>query len=620
MPKGQLQIHTENLLPIIKRWLYSDKEIFIRELVSNACDAINKLHIIKDRGLTPTELQAPRIDIQIDSDKKTITISDSGIGMTKEEVEKYIAQVAFSGAEDFLKKYTTSNEKDQIIGHFGLGFYSAYMAASKVDIQTLSYAEGSDPVFWSCDGSSAYEIDTGSRTTHGTDIILHIQEDSTEFLELDTLKKILTKYCSYLPFPIYLNQERINPNEPLWLKPASECTKEEYIQFFHQLYPEEYQDPLFWVHINVDYPFNLRGILYFTRLDRQYDPNKNYIRLYCNRVYVSDHCQEILPQYLASMRGAIDSPDIPLNVSRSSLQMDKTVRQLSSHISKKVADKLNTLYTQDRDSYCQSWEDIGIIVKIGAIQDEKFYNNVKNALIWPTLDKKWISADDYISKNSEAYNKKVYYALNSRDQSHLESVYLEKNIDVLVMSDMVDTSMVGFLEQKFPEVKFCRIDGDLHDILLDPTKEDGASDDSGKTITATILELASGAFGSESKMKFEAKSVASDNIPGFVVIEEQMRRMREYLARMNPEFLKTNPLGQDNQTLVLNTNHPMVRSLPTIANIDPQLADAMVHHIYDLALIAQNEMRDDRFQAFLKRDQDLMSKLAQRFCQEYSAS
>ncbi|MBS0649908.1 MAG: molecular chaperone HtpG, partial [Verrucomicrobia bacterium] len=370
MAQGTLKIHTENILPIIKKWLYSDKDIFVRELVSNACDAMQKCKVLREHNQIEALDDEFRIDIVIDKEKRTLTISDTGIGMTADEVEKYIAQIAFSGAEEFLGKYKTQNEKDQIIGHFGLGFYSAYMVAEKVTIDTLSYQNNSTPVFWSCDGSSEYQIDAGARSKRGTDIILHIDKDNEEFLEEAKIRSILQQYCAFLPFPIHLNGTHLNSKQPLWIKPANECTEQEYLDFYHALYPMD-PDPIFWIHLNVDYPFNLKGILYFPKITRRFDWNHSLIKLFCNRVFVSDNCKDLIPDYLMVLRGAIDSPDIPLNVSRSYLQMDRTVRQLSSHIAKKVTDRLSSLYTTDRAKFLEAWPDIEMIIKLGILQDEK---------------------------------------------------------------------------------------------------------------------------------------------------------------------------------------------------------------------------------------------------------
>ena len=352
---GKLKIHSENILPIIKKWLYSDKDIFVRELVSNSCDAISKL-----RKLTNDANETWRIDIKIDKENRTLTFSDNGLGMNHDEVETYISQIAFSGAEEFIQKYQSDKEEDQIIGHFGLGFYSAYMVAQNVEIQTLSHKDGADPMHWSCDGSVDYTLEKGSRETRGTDVVLHLSKEEDEYLDDTRLRQILHHYCSFLPYPIFLNDKQINEKPPLWMKPASECTEQEYLDFYRHLFPME-PDPLFWVHLNVDFPFNLKGILYFPKLAQDGELKKETIQLFCNRVFVSDNCRDLLPEYLTILRGAIDSPDIPLNVSRSYLQMDRTVRQLGSHISKKITDRLAALYRSEKEKFLTYWEDIELI-------------------------------------------------------------------------------------------------------------------------------------------------------------------------------------------------------------------------------------------------------------------
>ncbi|HUD02363.1 MAG TPA: molecular chaperone HtpG, partial [Rhabdochlamydiaceae bacterium] len=389
MTHGTLKIHTENILPIIKRWLYSDKDIFVRELVSNACDALRKLQILRDQNLADIKDEELKIELVIDKEARTLQFIDTGLGMTAEEVEKYIAQVAFSGAEEFMNKYQ-SGEKEQIIGHFGLGFYSAYMVAEKVTIDTLSYQASAEAAFWSCAGSSDYLLEKGTRASRGTTITLHVQED--EFLEENRLREILQRYCLFLPYPIYLNGTRINEQDPLWLKNSADCTEKDYLDFYHTLYPLE-PDPIFWIHLNIDIPFHLQGILYFPKLTKRFDWNKSNIQLFVNRVFVSESCKDLIPDFLMCLRGAIDSPDIPLNVSRSSLQMDRTVRQLSSHISKKVADKLAALHQSDKEKFLAAWPEIEMIVKLGMLQDEKFYARAKDFLVWKTTADTWTTLE-----------------------------------------------------------------------------------------------------------------------------------------------------------------------------------------------------------------------------------
>ena len=469
MIKKSLSIHSENILPIIKRWLYSDKDIFIRELVSNACDAIHKVKVLRDHGEAAATDEEFRIDIKINKEKRTLTFTDNGIGMNAEEVEKYIAQIAFSSAEEFLEKYKTNKEGDQIIGHFGLGFYSAYMAAEHVEIQTLSYRQGSEPVFWSCDGSSEYTLEKGNREARGTEITLFIDKDSDEFLDENRLKEILRHYCAFLPYPIFLEGQQINTHFPLWIKSPAECTEKDYLDFYHYLYPFK-EDPLFWVHLNVDYPFHLKGILFFPKIQQDFDFNKNTVRLYCNRVFVSDNCKDVIPHYLMALQGVIDSPDIPLNVSRSYLQMDRTVRQLSSHISKKVSDSLSMLYRTNKEKYYKCWEDISVLIKLGAIEDEKFYERIKDILIWKVVDDGWTTLDEYLERNREKTKEKILYTKDEKHLSHFIDLYKKRNIEVLSFNSNVDSYLIHYLEPKIAPVQFQRIDAGVDENLMDKEK------------------------------------------------------------------------------------------------------------------------------------------------------
>ena len=474
MEKKDLSINSENILPIIKKWLYSEKDIFIRELVSNATDAINKLKIID-----PKLEKKFRIDISVDKKAKTLTISDNGIGMTAKEIEKYISQIAFSGASDFLEKYKSKDEKDQIIGHFGLGFYSAYMVSKKVTIDTLSYQDNEKASFWSCDGSSTYFIDTGKRKNRGTTITLHIDDENEEYLDENRVKNILTKFCPYLPFAIHVNDKHINNKSPLWQEKASDLKDKDYLTFFKELYPFE-EDPIFWIHIDVDYPFHLKGILYFPKIKRDFDFNKNSIKLFCNRVFVSDNCRDIFPEYLMVLKGAIDSPDIPLNVSRSYLQTDRTIKQLGLHISKKICDKLKKLFINDREKFIKSWENIETIIKLGILQDEKFYERSKDFLIFKEVNTdSWITIEEYLSRNKDKVENKIFYT--SDNNSHFLKIYKEKQIDVLFLNQHLDTAVINFLENKLKNEKFQRIDGAIDDSIIDKSKENTVLDSDGKT-------------------------------------------------------------------------------------------------------------------------------------------
>lgn len=604
MAQGKLQIHTENILPIIKKWLYSDKEIFVRELVSNACDALSKLRILSEQGEATIAEEEMRIDVKLDKEKRLLKFIDTGIGMTKEEVEKYIAQVAFSGAEEFLSKYKSQDEKDQIIGHFGLGFYSAYMASSKVEIQTLSYKANSEPVFWACDGTSDYTIEKGARKERGTEITLFVDKESDEFLDEHRLRQILTSYCSFLPFPIYLNDERINKKDPLWLKNPSDCTEKEYLDFYKQLYPMD-AEPIFWIHLNVDYPFHLKGILYFPKLNRRFDWNQSNIKLFCNRVFVSDNCKDLIPEYLIMLKGAIDSPDIPLNVSRSTLQMDKTVRQLSSHISKKVSDRLATLYQTEKQKFIETWQDIELVIKLGAIQDDKFYEKIKNVLVWKTLKNEWLTAEEYLEKNKEKTENKIFYTSDEKSSSLFLSLYSEKNIEVLCATSPVDTALINTLEGKLSPAKFQRIDGALDKSILDEKREKSLLDADGKTESAKMADFIRTHLGKE-KVEVEAKSLASDTLPAFILFDEEMRRMRDYMALSGQSL----PISlTDKRTFVVNTNSKLINRIYGLRTKDPELAKEMIHHLYQLSLLSQKELAPEELSSFVERSGRVLEKL-----------
>lgn len=596
MTKGTLEIHSENILPIIKKWLYSDRDIFVRELVSNACDAIQKYKIVSD-GVE----EDFRVDVTIHKEAKTIVFSDNGIGMDEEEVRKYIAQIAFSGAEDFVQKYQSKKESEQFIGHFGLGFYSAYMVADKVELDTLSYQENAKPAFWSCDGSTEYQLQEGKRQTHGTDITLFINKESEEFLDASRLKQVLKHYCSFLPFPVYLGGERINAQEPLWIKAPSECTDKDYLDFYSYLYPFE-EPPLFWMHLNVDYPFHLKGILYFPSLRKEFDFAKHTVKLYCNRVFVADNCKDVIPEYLMVLRGIIDSPDIPLNVSRSYLQVDHTVRQLSNHISKKVSDSLSSLFKSDRPRFEASWKDIAPIIKLGAIQDDKFYERVKDILIWKTTQSTWLNIQEYEDRNKGKIPDKVLYTFD--EKGHLADLYQEKQIDILLADFRLDPYLFQTLERK-GSLKFKRIDAEVAEHLIDKDKEKTILDAEGKTEAGRLADYYRRHLVKES-FDVEAKSLSSKDLPALVVIEEDQRRMRDYLATMDPE----GKMGTaTKRTVVLNTNNALVVALPKIEEKDPALAKELAQEVIDLSLLAQKELNPETLQIFIKRTTQVLEKL-----------
>jgi molecular chaperone HtpG len=609
MSKQTLQIHSENILPIIKRWLYSDKDIFVRELVSNACDAIHKVKILRDQGLAQAQDQEFRIDIRVNKQERTLRFIDNGIGMDAEEVQKYIAQIAFSGAEDFLSKYKTNNERDQFIGHFGLGFYSAYMVAEKVEINTLSYKEGAEPVFWSCDGSSEYLLEKGTRQEQGTEITLFIDKDSEEYLELFRLREILKHYCSFLPYPVYLEGQLINDKPPLWIKAPSECSKNDYLEFYRYLYPLE-ADPLFWVHLNVDYPFHLKGILYFPKIQRDFDLSKASVKLFCNRVFVSDNCKDVIPNYLMVLRGVIDSPDIPLNVSRSYLQMDRTVRQLSAHISKKVSDSLGALYRTEREKYIECWEDLSMVLKMGMLEDEKFYERVKEFLIWKNTGGAWTTLEEYLERNAGKTKDKVLYTRDEQHASHFLEMYHQKGIEVLCAGLPVDPFVMQFLENKMASVKFQRIDAALDENLLDTGREKTILDASGKTEAARLADFIRSKLAQD-QVAVEAKSLATESMPGFVLIDEEQRRMRDYLQRMHPkEAEELRQQGLKGQTFVVNTNHPLMAALQKIDSVDPELATDLVKHTYELSLLSQRELDAAALKEFVSREHRVLERFS----------
>jgi molecular chaperone HtpG len=584
MRQNNLSIHSENILPIIKKWLYSDKEIFLRELVSNACDALNKVRIVLG------EQENGKVSIAIDKKNKTVTISDNGIGMTEDEVEKYIAQIAFSGAEEFVAKYKSQTEKEPIIGHFGLGFYSSYMVAAKVQIDTLSYQENAKPVFWECDGSSSYTIGAGKRQERGTSITLHLDEQSLEYLEEVKLKELLDRHCSFMPFPIELNGTSLGNATPLWMKAPSECTEKEYLDFYRKLFPNDrtFQDPIFWIHLNVDYPFHLQGILYFPKIHRRFDANESTIKLFCNRVFVSDNCKDILPDYLMILKGAIDSPDIPLNVSRSYLQVDKNVKQLSSHISKKVADKLNQLYKTDREKFISCWPDVEMIVKLGLLQDEKFYEKIKDILIWKTSQGQW----SVLSPE----NKKVLYA--TTENSPLIKLYKE---EVIIASTPLDIAVIQFLENKLSST-FQRIDGALDDSLLDPSKEKSLLDADGKTEAVRIADFVRSSL---ENVEVEAKSLATEELPGIVILDENQRRLRDYiqLTQGSSDFAAK-------KTFVVNTNNKLVQALCKLQHKQPEIAADAVKGLYELSLLSQKEADTANLEQIISRQTQVLEKMA----------
>ncbi|HRW58418.1 MAG TPA: molecular chaperone HtpG [Chlamydiales bacterium] len=590
MAKGKLSIHSENILPIIKKWLYSEKDIFIRELISNSTDAISKLRIIAGReNITLNEM---RIDIHIDKENKTIKIFDTGIGMTGEEIEKYIAQIAFSGAEDFIEKYESKDEKDQIIGHFGLGFFSSYMVAKKVEIHSLSYQKEAKASHWICDGSSDYELLESDKTSIGTEITLHISEDSEEYLDESKLNQIVKRFCPYLPYPIYINDQHINNKDPLYLKPASECSNEDYLSFYKELYPFE-KDPVFWIHFNVDYPFNLKGILYFPHIEPNYDLNKSEIKLFCNRVFVSNDCKEILPKHLMILKGALDSPDIPLNVSRSFLATDHTVRKLASHISKKIASQLKSKYLSDKEAFIKIWKEIEIIIKLSILQDGEFYDKVKDCFLFETLNGSFVTIKEYLEQNKDKTQDKIFYVHANQKDSSLTKLYKEKNIDILLLNPYIDASVISFLEPK-ESCKFERIDGNLDALINSENKEE----ENEETINFIKEVIDSESFS------IETKSFESKTLPGIIHTSEEERRFADFMKMAQNQTL---PMKK---SLILNNSHPLMQKALELKDTSPEMAKNLIQHLYDSTRLAQNEVLAEELPSILERSSNLISFLS----------
>lgn len=625
--KGTISIHTENIFPIIKKFLYSDNEIFLRELVSNATDATQKLKRLASLGEFKGELPQSLIEVKLNEDEKTITISDNGIGMTAEEIKKYINQIAFSGAEEFVEKFKDAKDANEIIGKFGLGFYSAFMVADKVEIQTLSYQQGAEPARWECDGSTSFEISEGNRTTVGTDIILHINEDSKEFLDEYKLQQILDKYCRFLPVPIKFgtktNQEPdgedeegkpkyksvevdniVNDTKPIWTKAPADLKDEDYLDFYRQLYPMS-EDPLFWIHLNVDYPFNLTGVLYFPKLKKDIELlQNNKIKLFSRQVFITDEVKEIVPEFLMLLHGVIDSPDIPLNVSRSFLQSDSNVKKINSYITKKVADKLNELFKKDRKVYEQKWADIGLFVKYGMVTDEKFYEKAKEFALLVNTKGEFYTLEEYKEKTAPVQTDKdgqlVYLYVTDPDKQNFYVQTAEKRgYDVLLMNSPIDKHFVSYLEYKLEKTNLKRADSDVLDNLIkkEDAIEHGLTEEQAKKIT----ELFNKAIN-KPNMKVEVESVSSDELPVTVTMDEMTRRMKE-MAEMNGGMAMFGAMPE-NYKVGVNGNHELVNRILKADNEEAQLR--MARQAFDLALLSQDMLKGEDLTAFLNRSVSLI--------------
>ncbi|WP_293917395.1 MULTISPECIES: molecular chaperone HtpG [unclassified Sphingobacterium] len=625
--KGIISIHTENIFPVIKKFLYSDNEIFLRELVSNAVDASQKIKRLASLGQYQGEIGDLTVDVKFDETAKTITISDKGIGMTAEEVKKYINQIAFSGATEFMEKFKEANDANEIIGRFGLGFYSAFMVADTVEIQTLSFQDGAEPAKWVCDGSTSYEISEGTRTERGTDIILHVNDESAEFLNKARLQEILDKYCRFLPVPIRFGTKTsseadgedeegkpkyksvevdniINNTHPAWTKAPSELKDEDYLAFYRELYPYSMDEPLFWIHLNVDYPFNLTGILYFPKIKNELEIQRNKIKLYSRQVFITDEVKDIVPEFLMLLHGVIDSPDIPLNVSRSFLQADGNVKKINNYITKKVADKLQEIFKSDRKGFEEKWNDIGLFIKYGMLSDEKFAEKAADFCLLKNTDNDHFTIKEYYEKVKDIQVDKdgniVYlYTHDKAQQDSFISAAKQKGYDVLVMDGPLDTHFVSYLEQKGGEkVQLKRVDADVIDKLIqkDEKQELALSEEEAKQATGLFEKAIS-----RQDMKVEVEAMSADEAPVSVTLDEFMRRMKD-MAKTGGGmgFYGTLP---DNYKVTVNGNHPLIKRILTSPEAE---GEQLAKQAFDLALLSRGLLTGADLTAFVKRSVELI--------------
>ena len=614
--KGSISIHTENIFPIIKKWLYSDKDIFIRELISNGCDAVNKykklISLGEAKGNTDENY---KIKVSIDKENSALIFEDNGIGMTAEEVEKYINQVAFSGAEDFFNTYKEKmNEENDIIGHFGLGFYSSFMVSKKVQIDTLSYKENATPVRWVSEDGLEFELtQSDNRETRGTTITLFLADDSKEFLEEYTVRNIIDKYCSFLPVDIYLETIKteetkedevvdttpINDTNPLWLKAPKDCTDEEYKEFYRKVF-KTFDEPLFWIHLNVDYPFNLKGILYFPKLKNEFELIEGKVKLYNNQVFVADKIKEVIPEFLLLLEGVIDCPELTWNVSRSFLQNDRDVSKISKHIVKKVADKLKSLYKNDRENYEKFWDDIQVFIKFGCLKDESFYDKVKDSVLFKTINSQYITLNDYLENCKEKHENKVFYVSNEEQQSQYIKLFKDYGLDAVILDSTIDNHFISMIEFKNQGVHFNRIDADLSDILKENDNEDN------KEIRTDIENLFKDVIGDRIN-NYSVESLKSEDTPAIILISEQSRRM----AEMRSQFagMDFGMSFEEEKTLVINNNSSIVKKLVSLKDDESkkEQISLICNQIVDIALLSNKELDSKQLDEFIKRNNQLMS-------------
>lgn len=697
--RGNLSIDSENIFPIIKKWVYSDHDIFVREMISNGCDAITKLKKLDMMGeYELPEGYKPKIEVIVNPEEKTMKFIDNGLGMTAEEVEEYITQIAFSGATQFLEKYKDKTTEDDMIGHFGLGFYSAFMVADEVQIDTLSYKEGAAPVHWASQGGTEYEMQDGNKTTVGTEITLFLNEDSLEFANEYRAREVLEKYCSFMPVEIFLSKANAEPEyetidekdlldtdevvehieeekkegeegepkkkvkivkrpvsisdtHPLWAKNPSECTKDEYIAFYRKVFMD-YKEPLFWIHLNMDYPFNLKGILYFPKINTEYDSIEGTIKLYNNQVFIADNIKEVIPEFLMVLKGVIDCPDLPLNVSRSALQNDGFVNKVADYISKKVADKLTGMFKTDRENYEKYWDDISPFIKFGCLKDEKFGEKMKDSMIYKNLDHKYLTLEDVIKEskgesdkadeekedtaegqtaeettaeetegseaekseeakpeeNTEEENKeeektRIYYVTDEVQQSQYINMFKAQGQDAIILTHNIDSAFITYLEQKHQDVQFLRIDADVHDSLKDEVAED-EKEEFQKTADS-LVEIFRKELNND-KLEVKVEKLKDDKVASMAVLSEQERRMAEMMRMYGMGGVDPSMFGSQ-ATLVLNANHPLVKFL--VEHKRSKNVPIICKQLYDLAMLAHKPLSPEEMTAFVQRSNEIMMLL-----------
>ena len=598
--KGGISVDTEHIFPIIKKWLYSEKDIFLREIVSNASDAITKLKRLESLGLREATDEKYTITVKLDADEGTLTVSDNGIGMSAEEVEKYICSIALSGAVDFIKKYENESEESAlngIIGHFGLGFYSAFMVSSTVELETKSYTDA-PAIHWTCNEAGEYEMSEGNRAEHGTSVIMHISDEESEYLNKSKILDILNKFCAFMPVEIYFEDgeekqdKPINDTTPLWQKQPSECTKEEYYEFYHKVFGD-YRDPLFYIHINADYPLNFKGILYFPPIANEYETLEGEVKLYYNQVFVADNIKEVIPEYLLMLKGVLDCPELPLNVSRSYLQTNTYVSKLSAHIVKKVADKLNSLSLNEREEYATIWKDIAPFIEYASIKDRKFYDRVKQSILLNLVDGASLTVDEYLKEAEGKHEGKIYYSSDRALQAQYISMFESKDIKVALFERAIDVQFASFAEgYSNGSIKFLRVDSNINDVLADTeAKESEAL----KNVFSTVIE---------ENVTVEFGALSDESIPALLSVDEEIRRMEE-MMRMYGIAQPTPP----DKKLILNTASPLIAKLEGLCDSNKELADDLASHIYKLALLSQKKFTAEEMKEFMDSSYKLLMKL-----------